>query len=164
MQVCGVDKRSEQAGWSLLGCASVGPACTSQPFIPLPPSPATMPTSPAAALEPADGLRPAAAHAASLPLCRHVSKLARVTLASNRTLQTARDLLQRTLLELVELLDLPVSTVKRILAEVAAKVAPPPRTVSPFQCATGVAGQHGQAHFSGGGGQGGAAAAHGEYS
>ncbi|KAI7845396.1 hypothetical protein COHA_001101 [Chlorella ohadii] len=49
---------------------------------------------------------------------------------AERNVQTARDLLQRTLLELVELLDLPVSTVKRILAEVAAKVAPPPRTVA----------------------------------
>ena len=43
--------------------------------------------------------------------------------------QTARDLFQRTLVELVELLDLPYPPVKRILAEVAAKVVPPPRTV-----------------------------------
>ena len=46
-----------------------------------------------------------------------------------QTPQTARDLFQRTLLELVELLDLPYETVRHILAEVAAKVAPPPRTV-----------------------------------
>lgn len=74
------------------------------------------------------------------------------TLRPTQTPQTARDLFQRTLLELVELLDLPYDTVKHILAEVAAKVAPPPRTVgaskqllaSSFRCKV-----DGQLHYSG---------------
>ena len=47
---------------------------------------------------------------------------------AERNLQTARDLFTRTLLDLVELLDLPYDTVRQILQEVAARVTPPPQT------------------------------------
>ena len=43
-------------------------------------------------------------------------------------MQTARDLFTRTLLDLVELLDLPYDAVRQILQEVAARVTPPPQT------------------------------------
>lgn len=48
---------------------------------------------------------------------------------AERNVATARDLFQRTLLDLVELLDLPYDTVKALLAEVVARVVPPPQTV-----------------------------------
>ena len=48
---------------------------------------------------------------------------------AERSLGTARDLFSRTLLDLVELLDLPYETVRFILREVAARITPQPQTV-----------------------------------
>ena len=58
---------------------------------------------------------------------------------AERNLQTARDLFTRTLLDLVELLDLPYDTVRQILQEVAARVTPPPQTA--LQLLTAAAGR-----------------------
>jgi hypothetical protein len=58
---------------------------------------------------------------------------------AERNLQTARDLFTRTLLDLVELLDLPFDTVRQILQEVAARVTPPPQTA--LQLLTAAAGR-----------------------
>lgn len=44
-------------------------------------------------------------------------------------LTTARELFSRTVLELVEMLDLPYQAVAQVLLEVAAKITPPPTTV-----------------------------------
>lgn len=46
-----------------------------------------------------------------------------------RNLVTARDLFARTLLDLVELLDLPYETVRAILRDVAARIVPQPQSV-----------------------------------
>lgn len=48
---------------------------------------------------------------------------------AQRSLTTARDLFGKTLLDLVELLDLPYHTVRQILHEVAARITPQPQTV-----------------------------------
>lgn len=47
-----------------------------------------------------------------------------------RNLVTARDLFARTLLDLVELLDLPFEAVRAILKDVAARIVSQPQTVS----------------------------------
>lgn len=56
---------------------------------------------------------------------------------AERALATARDLFSRTLLDLVELLDLPYDTVRQILREVAARITPQPQTVRLRRCAGG---------------------------
>lgn len=56
------------------------------------------------------------------------------TRLAERNVQRAADLFGRTLLDLVELLDLPYQAVRQILREVAARITPAPQTVRAGGC------------------------------
>lgn len=92
-------------------------------------------------LHPTAGVTNAPAHHRVTPRCRRpppqaTRQLSRVGLdaplvarLAERNVLTARDLFQRTPLDLVELLDLPHETVRHILTAVAARIVLPPQTV-----------------------------------